>query len=43
MWGKSGSQVMFKNAVCQSDSVFSCQYLINGLTSYSDFFIHEIE
>ena len=43
MWGKSGSQVMIKNAVGQSDSVFSCQYLINGLTSHSDFFRHEIQ
>ena len=38
MWEKSCSQVMTKNALSQSDFVFfNYQYLINGVTSDSDF------
>ena len=38
MWEKSGSQVMAKNALGQSDFIiFKCQYLRNGLTSDSNF------
>ena len=38
MWEKSGSQIMAKNALGQSDFIiFNCQYLRNGLTSDSNF------